>query len=493
MNMWKTTMKTISSLLLAAICLLCAAMSWADTDEVVVTIYFAGTNLDSSMWAPNDSPYGRSETIATLHRAQEDQPHHHKGIVDGIDQSFNGDPFQPNWNAQLNVAESIFDNRPDCSGQCVILNLVGFSRGAVSTMHTARKMVDDIDVDNVIKKINIFAMDPVPGDGLLATGIDGNNFQLPAIADYVGFYANDERSVGFAPIIPASSGNDHVDFFRVPGAHNTMIGSAFKNGHRDDHDNDVGRLDPLPRTLRIVAMELLASAAWGHVRFNPNVHSGLNLDWTNGETNVEVLRQRFIDNHLKPIFNSYYGFMREFSLVAPLSVDLREGWTDGNCRSAGTADKARLSERCVYTGGYNFALPLGQSDGPIDEVSSVKWLNAQGGGDYLLWQLIEQRGFLDTDFDGVDYSLDNCRAVANPDQRDTDSDGIGNLCDADLNNDCIVNAVDLGLFRLRFFSNDPTADFNGDGVVNAIDLGQLRLAFFGAPGPSATGCAPGGR
>ncbi len=489
MNMWNTIMKMIGVRLLAATCLLVAPMSFANVDEVVVTIYFAGTNLDSSMWDPNDSPYGRSETIATLYRAQENQAHHHKGIVNGIDQSFNGDPFQPNWNAQLNSAESIFDNRPACSGQCVILNLVGFSRGAVSTMHTARKMVDDIDVDNVIKKINIFAMDPVPGDGLLVTGIVGTNFRLPAIADYIGFYANDERSVGFAPIIPQSSGNDHVDFFRVPGAHNTMIGSAFKNGHRDSHDDDVGRLDPLPRTLRIVAMELLASAAWGHVRFNPDVHSGLNLDWTGGETDIEALRQRFINNNLAPIFESYYGFMREFSLVAPLSVDLREGWTGSNCVAAGTADKARLSERCVYTGGYNVALPLGQSDGPIDEVASLKWLNAQESGDYLLWTLIEERGFLDTDADGVDYSLDNCRAIANADQRDTDNDGIGNVCDADLNNDCIVNAVDLGLFRLRFFSNDPDADFNGDGVVNAVDLGQLRLAFFTAPGPSATGCA----
>ncbi len=77
---------------------------------------------------------------------------------------------------------------------------------------------------------------------------------------------------------------------------------------------------------------------------------------------------------------------------------------------------------------------------------------------------------------------------------DTDGDGFGNLCDADLNNDCIVNAVDLGLFRAVFFTSDPDADFDGDIVVNATDLGRLKLGFFNAPGPSgATSSCGGGR
>lgn len=79
---------------------------------------------------------------------------------------------------------------------------------------------------------------------------------------------------------------------------------------------------------------------------------------------------------------------------------------------------------------------------------------------------------------------DNCSSVVNVDQRDTNMDGAGNLCDADLNGDLIVNVIDLGLFRERFFTADPEADFNNDGVVNVIDLGLLRLGFFLPPGPS---------
>ncbi|MEO1574667.1 MAG: thrombospondin type 3 repeat-containing protein, partial [Pseudomonadota bacterium] len=54
---------------------------------------------------------------------------------------------------------------------------------------------------------------------------------------------------------------------------------------------------------------------------------------------------------------------------------------------------------------------------------------------------------VDTDGDGVTDDLDNCTLAPNAAQRDSNGDGFGNVCDADLDNDCIVNAVDLGLLR----------------------------------------------
>ena len=80
--------------------------------------------------------------------------------------------------------------------------------------------------------------------------------------------------------------------------------------------------------------------------------------------------------------------------------------------------------------------------------------------------------------------MDNCTLVPNANQRDTDGDGYGNICDADINNDGIVNVIDLGLFRAVFFTGDADADFNGDGIVNVIDLGVLKSGFFQPPGPS---------
>ncbi|MFK8013932.1 MAG: thrombospondin type 3 repeat-containing protein [Gammaproteobacteria bacterium] len=92
---------------------------------------------------------------------------------------------------------------------------------------------------------------------------------------------------------------------------------------------------------------------------------------------------------------------------------------------------------------------------------------------------------VDSDGDGVDDSVDNCSQQANADQRDSNGDGFGNVCDTDLNNDLIVNVVDLGIFRSVFFSGDADADANGDGTVNVVDLGVLRSQFFSAPGPGA--------
>ncbi|MEM6638845.1 MAG: PA domain-containing protein [Pseudomonadota bacterium] len=92
---------------------------------------------------------------------------------------------------------------------------------------------------------------------------------------------------------------------------------------------------------------------------------------------------------------------------------------------------------------------------------------------------------VDEDNDQIPDINDNCRLVANTDQRDTNGDGFGNICDPDLDNNGVVNFVDLGLLRQVFFTDDADADFNNDGVVNFVDLGVLRTAFFGPPGPSS--------
>ncbi|MDH5191280.1 MAG: thrombospondin type 3 repeat-containing protein [Gammaproteobacteria bacterium] len=94
----------------------------------------------------------------------------------------------------------------------------------------------------------------------------------------------------------------------------------------------------------------------------------------------------------------------------------------------------------------------------------------------------------DTDMDAVKDFMDNCIVVSNTDQRDTDSDGYGNACDPDLNQDGAVNFVDLGLLKAVFFTSNENADLNGDGAVNFLDLGLLKSMFFKPPGPS--GIAP---
>ena len=90
----------------------------------------------------------------------------------------------------------------------------------------------------------------------------------------------------------------------------------------------------------------------------------------------------------------------------------------------------------------------------------------------------------DSDGDGVADFQDNCTQAANASQTDSDGDGFGNACDADLNNSGFVDLVDLVMFKARFGSSDADADFNGDGTVNLIDLVTFKALFGLPPGPS---------
>lgn len=91
----------------------------------------------------------------------------------------------------------------------------------------------------------------------------------------------------------------------------------------------------------------------------------------------------------------------------------------------------------------------------------------------------------DFDTDGVPNSTDNCTEIFNVEQLDTDADGFGNACDADLDGDCFVGFPDLQAFAMAFGSSGKiAADFDGDNFVGFPDLTVFVGLFGGAPGPS---------
>ncbi len=127
------------------------------------------------------------------------------------------------------------------------------------------------------------------------------------------------------------------------------------------------------------------------------------------------------------------------------------------------------------------------SSGVIDFSNSanIRILVPEGyafeGDDSLLDNIVLVPG--DSDSDGEPDATDNCTNVSNANQLDSDSDGYGNACDGDFNNDCIINFGDIAAFANEFLGTNATFDLNGDGAVNFPDFSILANAFMSNPGP----------
>lgn len=86
---------------------------------------------------------------------------------------------------------------------------------------------------------------------------------------------------------------------------------------------------------------------------------------------------------------------------------------------------------------------------------------APGNIDYLPLTLVVT--IPDTDNDGVIDEEDNCPLIANPDQTDTDVDGIGDVCDPDDDNDGVLDVNDFCPFE-----NATGFDANLDGCIDTL-------------------------
>ena len=77
---------------------------------------------------------------------------------------------------------------------------------------------------------------------------------------------------------------------------------------------------------------------------------------------------------------------------------------------------------------------------------------------------------LDGDTDGIDDDVDNCPSIANTDQLDTDTDGLGNVCDLTPNGDDDSDTIDNLADNCPAVVNTGQIDTDTDGLGDACDL-----------------------
>jgi hypothetical protein len=86
--------------------------------------------------------------------------------------------------------------------------------------------------------------------------------------------------------------------------------------------------------------------------------------------------------------------------------------------------------------------------------------------------------FLDGDGDGIPDEFDNCPAVSNPYQEDTNGNGVGDACEldpcAELGGDSDGDGICDDVDNCPFDMNPDQADYDGDGLGDICDLSAMN-------------------
>lgn len=152
--------------------------------------------------------------------------------------------------------------------------------------------------------------------------------------------------------------------------------------------------------------------------------------------------------------------------------------------------------------GLSWSLPARISTAGEIVVDEYRTASISDGGRKVSWEYVSgtdtllhmaDLGCLDVDTDGVCYCSDNCPLVYNPGQTDSNSDGIGDACNAmcgDANGDWRVNVGDVVYIINYIFKSGPppvsayAGDPNADGRINIGDAVYLiNYIFKSGPTP----------
>ncbi|MGI4856287.1 MAG: hypothetical protein ACRYHA_05055 [Janthinobacterium lividum] len=106
------------------------------------------------------------------------------------------------------------------------INIVSWSRGAVTAHRFANKLHNAADLCHI--PVKIIAVDPVAG---FFNYTGKNDTTLPEnVLDYVCFYACNEKKWWLKPMKPMPHSSSRMTFYPVPGGHATLVGKPDVGG-----------------------------------------------------------------------------------------------------------------------------------------------------------------------------------------------------------------------------------------------------------------------
>lgn len=223
------------------------------------------------------------------------------------------------------------------------------------------------------------------------------------------------------------------------------------------------------------------------VHYNPQYFLANGDDSSSGLLNVGVPGSttliRFINMGLQTHIPTMQG--DDFSIIA------EDGYPYSNPRKQYSAVLAANQTKDVLLtlppfDAMNPVLSYAMFDRMLNLTNGSAVVTASSGGSSGLSSPGSLVTILSTnsDEDSVLDLQDNCLLKENVDQRDTNGDGYGNACDADLDNDGSIGFTDyIELFTVYGTAN-PDADFDGNGSVDFNDFLFLLTNYGGVPGPS---------